>query len=262
MLPPEPGGEADYLVVESTYGDRRHEREDAETKLGQMICETADKGGSVLIPAFAVGRSQMLLYYLWRLKSRGAIPELPIYLDSPMAIDASEIFLHNSQDHRLSKTEAHAVCDTAVYVREVEDSKALDAARMPIILISASGMATGGRVLHHLKRYLPDPRNCVLFTGFQAAGTRGADMLAGARSVKIHGGHHPVRARIASLDMLSAHADADEIMLWLSSFKQAPRRVFITHGEPPAADALRQRIEEELGWNCEVPDYRDRVTLN
>ena len=260
LAPWRPSG-ADYLVVESTYGDRRHDPEDPETLLAKVIRETAERGGSVLIPAFAVGRSQLMLFHLWRLLRAGAIPNLPIYLDSPMAINASEIFRRHADSHRLSEAEAKAVCDVATYVREVEESKALGNLRVPAIIISASGMATGGRVLHHLKRLAPDPRNAILFTGFQAAGTRGAAMLAGAESIKIHGGHYPVRAKVACLDMLSAHADADEILSWLKVMERPPRTTFITHGEPEAAEALRLRIEEELGWDCVVPEYRDSLTL-
>lgn len=261
MRPPAKLSRADLLVVESTYGNRAHLDGDPLAELERIVTETAARGGSLLIPAFAVGRSQLLLYYLWRLKREERIPDLPVFLDSPMAINASELFVKHAEDHRLSPAEARAVCATADYVRQAEDSKALDSMKVPIVLISASGMATGGRVLHHLKRFAPDPRSTVLFAGYQAGGTRGAAMLAGAESIKIHGGHYPVRARVECLDMLSAHADADEILQWLAAFEKPPGTVCITHGEPDAAEALRVRIEEELGWEAEVPAYRDAVTL-
>jgi metallo-beta-lactamase family protein len=178
-----------------------------------------------------------------------------------MAEDASDIFCKDFRDHRLSAQESRAACGVAQYVRSVEQSKALDADNMPKIIISASGMATGGRVLHHLKRYAPDHRSAIVFAGFQAGGTRGATMTAGGRNVKVHGAYVPVNAEVINLQMLSAHADADEILQWLKHFNAPPRRTFITHGEPAASDALRRRIEEELHWPCTVPDYRDSFDL-
>jgi metallo-beta-lactamase family protein len=253
---------ADYLVVESTYGNRKHEATDPEDALADIVTRTAARGGTVLIPAFAVGRTQTLLYHLHRLKSGERIPDLPVFIDSPMAIDAGDIFRAHPHDHRLSPAECLAMCRVAREVRDAEESKALDRPGMPKIIVSASGMATGGRVLHHLKAFAPDPRNTILFTGFQAGGTRGADMIAGAHAVKIHGGYVPVRAEVKCLDMLSAHADADEIMGWLKNFEAPPKMNFVTHGEPAAADALRHRIEEELGWRCRVPDYKDSAELD
>lgn len=186
---------------------------------------------------------------------------MPIFLDSPMAIDASELLHTHLDDHRLSAAECDRACKIAHYVRSVDESKALTANPVPKVIISASGMATGGRVLHHLKRYAPDARNSIIFAGFQAAGTRGADMVAGADNVKIHGAHFPVRAEVHNLSMLSAHADADEILTWLRRFERTPRLTFISHGEPTASDALRRRIEEELGWPCPVPEHLQRVPL-
>lgn len=262
MVDPMPVRHADYLLVESTYGDRRHERRDAEAALADVITRTASRGGTVLIPAFAVGRAQTLLFHLQRLKAAKRIPELPIYLDSPMAIDASDIFCKHLGEHKLTADQCRAACGVARYVREAEESKALSQEPMPKVIISASGMATGGRVLHHLKRFAPDRRNTILFTGFQAGGTRGAAMTAGADSVKIHGGYVPVRAEIANLQMLSAHADADEIIAWLGNIATPPRMTFVTHGEPAASDALRHRIVEELGWACTVPEYREETELS
>ncbi len=252
---------ADYLLVESTYGNRLHERRDPEDALADVISRTAARGGTVVIPSFAVGRAQTLLYHIERLKSAGRIPALPVFLDSPMAIDVSEIFCKYRRVHRLSEHACRAACAVARYVHEAEESKALDADPMPKVIISASGMATGGRVLHHIKRYAPDERNTILFAGFQAGGTRGAAMTAGADKIKMHGEYVPVRAEVGNLHMLSAHADADEIMGWLRHFERPPKTTFVTHGEPDAADALRHRIEEELGWTCVVPGYRDEAEL-
>ena len=252
----------DYLVVESTYGNRTHDSKNPQDVLADVITRTAARGGTVLIPAFAVGRAQSLLYHLHVLKSAHRIPDLPVFLDSPMAIDAGEIFHEHRQDHRLSTSECHDVCGLARNTRSVEESKAIDLNHVPAIVISASGMATGGRVLHHLKAFAPDSRNTVLFAGFQAGGTRGAAMVSGASEVKIHGSYIPIRAEVMNLDMLSAHQDAHEIMGWLKAFDRPPRMTFVTHGEPTAADALRHRIEEELGWPCRVPAYRDEVELS
>jgi metallo-beta-lactamase family protein len=252
---------ADYLVVESTYGNRLHDPQDPEDVLAEVVNRTAARGGTVLVPAFAVGRAQTLLFHLHRLKAARRIPDLPVFLDSPMAIDASQVFCDHLGEHRLTAQQCRQACSVARYVREPEESKSLDREPMPKVIISASGMATGGRVLHHLKHFAPDPRNTILFTGFQAGGTRGDAMTAGAESVKIHGAAVPVRAEVANLHMLSAHADADEIMAWLSGFAAPPRMTFITHGEMAASDALRRRIGEELGWSCAVPGYRDEAEL-
>lgn len=261
MVDPVSIDRADYLVVESTYGNRSHDKRDPAEALAEAVGKAVGRGGTVVIPAFAVGRAQSLLVHFERLKSAGRLSNVPIFLDSPMATDASEIFCKNIKDHKLSEAECRRSCAVAHYVRSVEESKALTFNPMPKVIISASGMATGGRVLHHLKHFAPDPKNAILFAGFQAGGTRGAAMMSGAESIKIHGEYVPVRAEVKNLDMLSAHADADEILRWLRGFKQAPRMTFITHGEPAASDALRHRIEEELGWPCTVPDHGQRFEL-
>lgn len=252
---------ADYLLVESTYGNRLHEKQDPETALADVINRTAKRGGSVIIPSFAVGRSQTIMYHLQRLKSADRIPDLPVYLDSPMAVNASKIFCKYLDIHRLSAAECDATCDAVRYVNSVEESKSLDSNVMPKVIISASGMATGGRVLHHIKHYATDARNTILFAGFQAAGTRGAAMCDGAKSVKIHGQDVPINAEVVNLHMMSAHADADQIMRWLNGFSSVPRKTFIVHGEPTASQALQQKIETELGWDCVLPNYLETVEL-
>ena len=254
--------EADYLVVESTYGDRAHPTENAVDALAQVIAQTAARGGTVLIPAFAVGRTQELLVYLDQLKRVKRIPDVPIFLDSPMAIDASDIFCRYSKYHKLSERDVQSVFSVAKYVATSEESKSLDVNGRPKVIISASGMATGGRILHHLKSYAPEPRNTIVLVGFQAGGTRGAALASGAPMIKIHGQYVPVRARVEHLQMLSAHADANEILAWLRQFRSSPSRTFVTHGELSASDALRHRIEEELHWDCTVPEYRDVVELS
>jgi metallo-beta-lactamase family protein len=261
MPEPEAIDSADYLLVESTYGDRTHGQVDPQKALGDIIIRTVQRGGTVVIPAFAVGRAQSLMYYLQQLRESGHFRDVPVYLDSPMAVDASDVLSRNLNDHRLSETECRRVCSVATYVRTSEESKALTASPIPKIIISASGMATGGRVLHHLKRYAPDARNTILFAGFQAAGTRGAAMIAGVESVKIHGEQVPIRAEVQNLSMLSAHADSNELIRWLRGFAHAPRMTFVTHGENHSAEALRQRIERELGWRCHVPRHLEAVEL-
>lgn len=261
MLDPTPVQQADYLIVESTYGNRKHDSRDPEDALADVIVRTVGRGGTVLIPAFAVGRAQTMMFHLHRLKVAGRIPDVPIFLDSPMAVDVTDLLCKYLPYHKLNAEQCRTTCAVAKYVRDAEESKRLDRDPVPKIIISASGMATGGRIIHHLKYYAPDRKNAVLFAGFQAGGTRGAAMTAGAESIKIHGQHVPVRAEIANLDMLSAHADATEIVSWLRNFEAPPQTTFITHGEPDAADALRHRIEEELHWNCSVPQYRDQIDL-
>ncbi len=259
--PPEQIKQADYLVLESTYGNRRRDRADPEDALVEVIKKIVARGGSVIVPAFAVGRTQLLLHHLRRLIDARRIPRVPVFLDSPLAINATEVFANHPDDHRLSVAEAEAACSLPRYVHDPEESKQLDADPVPKIIIAGSGMATGGRVLHHLKSYATDPRHCILFSGYQAAGTRGAAMIAGAETIKIHGEHWPVRAEVCNLDMLSAHADADEIIAWLSGFERPPRQIFIVHGEPDASDALRQRIEEELNYPCLVPEPQEPYLL-
>ena len=261
--PPDAIEETDYLICESTNGNRRHEASDPADVLGETIGATVARGGTVLIPAFAVGRAQAVLYQLDCLKRTARIPAaLPIYLDSPMAQDATDIFARHPEDHRLSTTDCTRIFGGAVYVRNMESSKVLTANSDPKVILSASGMATGGRILHHLKRYAPDSRNAIIFTGFQAGGSRGAAIVSGAESVKIHGEYVPIRATVREIEGLSAHADADEILRWLGFFRKAPRTTFITHGEPAESDALRRRIGERFGWNCVVPDFAQTETLS
>ncbi len=252
---------ADTLIVESTYGDREHGGEDPEAVLGRVIRETASRGGTILIPSFAVGRAQTLLYALYRLKQRDEIPEIPVFLDSPMAVDATRLYRRFEHDHRLTPEQCAGMYRAAKLITTPAESKRLATLHGPLVIISASGMATGGRVLHHLKRVLPDPANHVVFAGFQAPGTRGAHLVAGVREVRIHGEWHPVRAGVTQLDGFSAHADSSELIDWMRGFHSAPKQVYVTHGEPEAADRLRVRIEKELGWRARVPEHMETVEL-
>ena len=284
-------GAADYLLVESTYGDRIHERDDNGERLAAIVTETARKGGKLIIPAFAIGRVEELVYWLKRLESEKRIPVLPVFVDSPMAAAALARYtervneldpeLHPEEHDDKAPHDAAAPHPPAVRRRQAmeeremcvfcterfrvignpEESKQLTASKMPSIVISSSGMAEGGRVLHHLKAALPDARNTVLFAGYQAAGTRGRRLVDGEKSIKIHGGWVPVAARIEHLDSMSAHADAGEIMRWLGGFTAPPKQTFIVHGEPTAQDTLGARIQAELGWKWKAPEHRETVQL-
>ncbi|WP_207284564.1 MBL fold metallo-hydrolase RNA specificity domain-containing protein [Pseudomonas sp. FW300-N2A2] len=262
MFAPETVEQADYLLVESTYGDRKHPVESPQEQLAEVITRTALRRGITLVPSFAVGRAQLLMYHLYQLKRKRAIPDIPIYLNSPMATDVTSLYQRFRNEHRLSLEDCEGMCHVAQFVRTVKDSIELDQQTTPAVIIAASGMATGGRVVHHLKALAPKPINTLLMPGFQAGGTRGAQIVACAPSVRIHGKDVPIRAEVVSMQTLSAHADADEIIQWLRGFKRPPKHTFVVHGEPNASDVLRRRISLELGWSVSVPEYRDSVELS
>jgi metallo-beta-lactamase family protein len=252
----------DYLVMESTYGNRLHDSTDPEPKIGEIINQTIKRGGSIIIPAFAVGRAQSLLYYIYRLKNAGKIPkDIPVFLDSPMAINATKILCDFKGEHRLSEADCRKICDVATYVNSADESKLLDTQKMPKIIISASGMAEGGRILFHLKTYAPDHNSTILFTGYQAGGTRGARIVNGDREVKIHGEIIPIRAQVEIISSTSAHADYQEILDWCGKFETPPRKIFVTHGESQASQSLKIKLATKYGWNCVVPHYQQTETL-
>ena len=259
---------ADYLIVESTYGDRLHGNEDPKEVMARIINESIRRGGVLLIPSFAVGRTQELIYTIRELEEANRIPHLPIYMDSPLAIKATKIFSKNKQDFDLkSKTlelKGKNVLETAKlhFAQTQEESKAINKIKSNAIIISASGMATGGRILHHLFNRLPDPKNTVLFIGYQAVGTRGRTILDGAESVKIHGQYVPIRAHIEGTSCFSAHADYHEILAWLSNFNSGPRKVFIVHGEPEPARSLSDKINRHFGWSTELPEYLGQYQIS
>ena len=256
----------DYMLLESTYGDRLHPRDDVGARLASIVEGTAQRGGTVVIPSFAVGRTQELLYLFRELIELGRMHSLPIHVDSPMAIDVTDLYRRHEEDHDLQTEalEAQGIKPFSPpdvhFDRSVEDSKALNDARYPMVIISASGMATGGRVVHHLERCLPDHRNTILFVGFQAAGTRGRLIQAG-QPVKMHGQYVHIRARIESLEHLSGHADYGEILGWLRKFHKPPGKTFLVHGEPKAAESLRQKVAQELQWDVSVGSYLQKVQL-
>ena len=267
---------ADVLLVESTYGDRTHEEDDGGKLLAGIINETIARKGKVVIPAFALGRVEELLYWVSLLEERREIPELPVYVDSPMASSVLQEYRHRLDEldpdisryavakgeHAASERRAVAFATAKLTVlSSIGESRAVQESNEPAIVISASGMATGGRVLHHLARVLPDPRHTVLFAGYQAAGTRGRSLKDGAKTVRIHGQEVPVRAEIASLESMSAHADANEILGWLGHFRQPPALTCLVHGEPGPMDTLRARIERELGWTVRTPEHGEKVPI-
>jgi metallo-beta-lactamase family protein len=254
MRAPAPAPAADWVVIESTYGDRAHSPLDPETELVAPLDRALARGGVVVVPTFAIGRAQLLLHLIRRLKEKHAIPDVPVYLNSPMAEDATPLYQDYPDEHRLDPGELAAMSGVAHFVTGVEESKALNRRSGPMIILAASGMATGGRVLHHLKAFAPEPRNLILFTGYQAAGTRGAAMLAGAESIKCHGEWVPVRAEVVQLHGTSSHADYHGLTAWLTAAPARPKRVFVTHGEPAAADALRQHLRRALEVEVTVPE--------
>lgn len=257
MQPPAAAPGADIVVIESTYGDRRHTDAPGAAALCDVIARTAARGGTTLIPAFAVGRAQAILHAILRLKAEGRIPDLPVYLNSPMATQVTRLVHSHAEEHLLNEAERRDLVEKVRYVRTEDESRALNHPSYPSVIVAASGMATGGRVLHHLEALAPDPRNTIAFAGYQAAGTRGATLLAGADSIRLHGQWVPVRAEVAAIEGMSSHADQAQLLAWLGTLPRPPRHVYVTHGEPQAADALRQAIEERLGWPASVPEYLD-----
>jgi metallo-beta-lactamase family protein len=251
-LPPN----ADTVVIESTYGNRIHPQEDVLTELAAAIKRVAARGGVAVVPVFAVGRAQALLHAIAQLKERGEIPHgLPIFLDSPMAVHTTDLMPRHPEAHRLDAKALNTLKHVATMVETPEQSKALAKRHGPMVILSASGMATGGRVLHHLAHHLPHHRNMVILTGYQAPGTRGATLASGSGLVRIHAQDVAVNAEVVQLQSSSAHADAKQLMDWLGHMPHAPDQVYVVHGEPEASDALRQRIERELKWRAVVPEH-------
>ncbi len=264
---PQENETADVLVMESTYGNRQHPDTDPRPQLASLIRETAQRGGSVIVPAFAVERTQKFLFMLKELMETGAIPRVPVYCDSPMAIKAIEIFMKYSAEYTpqaadlINKYRSPVEWPGFTFALTAEQSKKINESRYPSIIVSSSGMVTGGRILHHLAQRLPDPKNLVIFIGFQAPGTRGATIKNGAPEVKIFGQFVPIRAQVAALEQFSDHADPPEMLEWLRTFKNKPATTYLVHGEPAAASQLRDRMKKELGWNVQVANYMERVEV-
>jgi metallo-beta-lactamase family protein len=256
MNPPDRAPAADTVIIESTYGDRQHPREDVLSELGPALQRLAARGGVAVVPVFAVGRAQEILHAIAVLKARGELPaKLPVFLDSPMAIHSTHLFEHFPGEHKLDARQVRDLTHCATMINTPEESKALAQRHGPMVILAASGMATGGRVLHHLALYAGSHRNMIILTGFQAAGTRGATLASGANSVRIHGKDISIGAEVVQLQSASAHADAPQLVDWLRTLPQRPDQVYIVHGEIGAADALRQRIEHGLGWRALAPEH-------
>jgi metallo-beta-lactamase family protein len=256
MNPPERAPNANTVLIESTYGDRTHPAEDIQAELAPALQRLAARGGVAVVPVFAVGRAQALLHAIAQLKARHAIPHaLPVFLDSPMAVHTTHLYENHPGEHRLSAKEVHAMTHCATMVTNIDQSKALASRHGPMVILAASGMATGGRVLHHLEQHAGKHRNMVILTGYQAPGTRGDTLARGAKTVRIHGHDVAVQAEVVQLQSASAHADAGQLLHWLRGMPQAPDQVYVVHGEPPAADILRARIQHELGLRAVVPEH-------
>jgi metallo-beta-lactamase family protein len=264
---PEVPPQCDVLLCESTYGDRDHPPDSPEDALTDVVNRVAKRGGQIVIPAFAVDRTQSIMYILRKLEDANRIPPLPVYVDSPMAISVTDLYLRHHEDHGLRFTaeekdgnplDAHNVH----YMRTVDDSKKINDVRTPAIIISASGMATGGRVLHHIARLAPDPKNMILLAGFQAEGTRGRSLEEGAKTLRIYGEDVPMAAEVVNLRQFSAHAGQSELVRWLTGLPASPRVTYLTHGEPQASAALKAKIESAFGWRVALPQYLQTVDLS
>jgi metallo-beta-lactamase family protein len=263
-----PPSKADVLLCESTYGDREHQAGDPAEMLAAIVNRVAKRGGSIVIPAFAIGRTQTFMYYLRQLEDQKRIPKLPVYVDSPMALSATDLYLKYKEDHDLEFTREESggkgdPLDVRQFhlTRTAEESKQINNVKTPCIIVSASGMVTGGRVMHHLAQRLPDSRNAVILAGFQAQGTRGRALQEGAKTLRLFGQEVPVNAEVIELGQFSAHAGKSELMRWLTGLPAPPRRTYLVHGEPAAAQSLQASIQQQLKWNVSVARYLDTVDL-
>ena len=262
MNAPEPFTGSDVLIAESTYGDRAHPEINPEAELAEAIRPVLERGGVVVIPAFAVGRTQALMLHVWRLIDRGEIARVPVYVNSPMASSATRMYSEHREEHRINIEEFRDMYDVAHMVRTVDDSKALNERHGPMIIIAASGMMTGGRVLHHLLKFGTDPNNAILISGYQAVGTRGRLLADGADSLRIFGRDVPIRAEVIHIESMSAHADADQMIAWMRGAPSAPNMTYVTHGEPNASDRLRFRVADELHWPVRAPRMGETIDLD
>lgn len=262
MRPARPFAGADVLICESTYGNRSHAAIGAEEELAPILKRVLGRGGTILIPAFAVGRAQGIMYHIARLQKRGVVPYVPLYLNSPMAVDATDIYHGHHEEHHVTWEDCLAMFKIAKRVNTVAQSKELNTRHGPMIIVSASGMLTGGRILHHLASFGGDSRNAILLAGFQAGGTRGAALSAGANHLRMFGRDFPIGAEVIQLESFSGHADAEELLAWMRAAPHAPRMTYLTHGEPEASDRLRWRVEHELGWPARAPEHLETIRLD
>ena len=255
MGTPERPEKADVLVVESTYGDRLHPSiEAAKKRLGEIVCSSMEQGGTLIIPSFAVERTQTIMFLLWKLMEDKVIPEVPLIMDSPMSTNVLRVFINNMDWHKLTVETCQKIIDRFRIVSEIEETFEIISKREPKIVIAGSGMITGGRVLHYLQHYIDKPSTTVLLVGFQAAGTRGRKLLEHVKEIKFFGKYHEVKARVEHLNGLSAHADQSELIHWMSALEIAPEKVYVVHGESQASDVLRMKIYDGFGWEAEIPE--------
>jgi metallo-beta-lactamase family protein len=261
LLPPEQPEKADYLIVESTYGDRLHPTNSAEDQLLEIIQKTIYNHGPLLVPSFTVDRAQDFMYLIWKLKSENRIPDIPVYLDSPMGLDVSKLFLKYPEWQRLDPNVFEDVFKNTRMVKSIEETRNLARNKHPRIIIAGSGMMNGGRILQYLEEHLDNPNATIVIPGYQAAGTRGRSLSEGAPEIKMRGKYIKVRAHIEQMHNMSSHADQSEILQWMSKIKNTPQQVFITHGEPHSANALRVKIKDTYGWSCTVPQLFEEVNL-
>ncbi|MDX1350727.1 MAG: MBL fold metallo-hydrolase [Putridiphycobacter sp.] len=261
LYPPKKLEKADYIIIESTYGDRVHEEINEKEAILEIIEETLDRGGILMIPSFAVERTQELIYLLFQLKYEDRLPNIPIYLDSPMGVRTSIVFDKYHQLQDISKIEVDRMYDNVKFVANYNESKAIVADKKPKIIIAGSGMLEGGRILHYLNNHGKDPKNTILFIGFQAEGTRGRDLVSGNKSIKFFGDYHDINCDIKSIMSMSAHADKNDMLHWLSAFKSPPKTIFLNHGEQHQINAFRVWIETKLGWTVNTPSLNDKIVL-
>lgn len=265
---PNAGESADLVVMESTYGNRSHPTDDPRPALAEAIRTTVERGGSVVVPAFAVERTQKFVFMLKDLMESGQVPRVPVFCDSPLAIKAVEIFLKHSEEYSDETKQLIGRCGSPLkwqgftFAQTAEESKKINESRSPCIIVSSSGMATGGRILHHLAQRLPDPKNTVIFIGFQAPGTRGFTIKSGGKEVKIFGAMVPIRAQVAAFEQFSDHADTPELLEWLHTFKSKPKATYLVHGEPDASSQLRAAMTKDLGWNVQVAQWMEKVEVS
>jgi metallo-beta-lactamase family protein len=261
MFPPERPKTGDYIFLESTYGNRLHANNDVFLDLERIINETISKGGNVIIPSFAVERAQIVMYLIWKLKEQNRIPNIPYIIDTPMGIKVLDVFSENHRWHKLTPHECEEMCRLFTMISDFEDTINAIYDKQPKVIIAASGMITGGRVLSYLERYITQPENTVMLVGYQAEGTRGRKLLDGAKEIKFFGKYYPVEAHVVLVEGLSAHGDQKDLINWLRDLQQKPKKIFLVHGENEAADGLRLKISEELDYDCSVPFLGQTVVL-
>lgn len=262
LYPPKKVKSADFIVLESTYGDREHSTEDVKQELLEVIMETYKNGGILMIPSFAVERTQEICYLLYQLREENKLPKMPIYLDSPMGINATNTYVNHREWQNISHYEISRMYDDVIFVEDMEQSKAIVADKHPKIVLAGSGMIEGGRILHYLNNHLENPRNTLLFIGYQGEGTRGRAIMEGSTEIKFFGEYRKVNCQIRSIGSLSAHGDRNEMIDWLKHFEQQPETIFLNHGEMHQSDALRVKIEHELGWNVVIPKLGESFFLH